>query len=518
MNVQRRYWVWGGLSVIILYLLFCLWPVRGFFTPRFLFGKTLVIFTNEAEARPCGGFVSAFGEVRGVWPHFKLTNVYALADHPLGPAPAPLDRIAKDQFFWDLGTEADLSACSEAFETAYEKITDQNIAQTLLVDLALLEDVLSIVGPVRLEDQIFTDQNVFAQLTRAVANVDRHNEEALAERKVSMAKLGKKIFWKALFSPHRWPVLTRHLQQKTLQGSVYESNISGSYGPKSTDFSLTEWNLGGAKSSRYLDKTLRLTLREESPESWKLRAQLEVRHQGGFSEPLSQAWKGVFAVKFPDALSEQPTFVEATLQPGEMLTREWDYSFQGDFRFLSFFRPRGQQYRTDVGITLFPQKTFQEANFNTRENVGTFDDRWNGQDRLNLHWEVAPDTLPPFITLHEIITSESVSPDIQQELLAFAHEDPTLQPMVIEVHLNEASRLTPKFAATLKDLQHSVPVIDETPIHSGVKLLDDQRTLLLVFWQREYQPEERFSLELAGLEDLFGNEIISVPRTVIDRR
>jgi hypothetical protein len=48
-------------------------------------------------------------------------------------------------------------------------------------------------------------------------------------------------------------------------------------------------------------------------------------------------------------------------------------------------------------------------------------------------------------------------------------------------------------------------------------MLENQRTMVLAFQQKTAQPEERFFLQISGIEDVFGNELHQGQWTIIDR-
>ncbi len=52
------------ILLVVAYFAISFWPLRELVINGFLGGRTLIVFTNEAEARPCGGFVTAVGEVQ----------------------------------------------------------------------------------------------------------------------------------------------------------------------------------------------------------------------------------------------------------------------------------------------------------------------------------------------------------------------------------------------------------------------------------------------------------------------
>ncbi len=503
------------ILLVLGYLTISFWPLREFLVNGFLNGRTLIVFTNESEARPCGGFVTAVGEVGIFPPTLKFMNAYSVQPD-LGVAPFPLDRVSPTMNFWDLGTTADLAQCSENFKRAYEAFRGKSIRHVVLFDTKTLEDVFVLFGDMKLEGQDIHAKTLFSALSRLVADVDRHSEEALAERKTPLSRLGKKMVWRALFNPLIFPQMTRIVEKNFQSGQLYFPEISPQIRPLENDFVITEWNLGGGKSSRFLQKTVNVIAREVAPNDWGIFLELTAQHLGGTDEPLSQTWKGFFEVRAPQFLDVEPFFAEAEIEPGRAFRKQFLFNYEGTLSEFSVFCPRGQELFANVSISLFPQKTFANTSFPTHENVGHFLGKVS-TPRKTFSWSEIPDTTPPFITLHEVISVDQLSVD-QRAKWEDLWKDPSKSFLTVEVHFNEMIRRTEEFSAILEDLNMGSKSRKENPELVTADLLSNNTTLLLGFTQTQQQDQERFALEISGLEDFSGNQIIPVKRTVIDRR
>ncbi len=515
-TAHQKFWIGVriALLVIFIFLVAVLWPLRSLFFKGFFTGRTLIIFTNEAEARPCGGFVSAFGVVEFFPPRLEFKNSYALEAFDFGPAEPPLDQVAQTQKFWDLGTSADLDLCAENFRLNFERATKEDVNQAVLINGGTIEKLFRFFDPVELEGRTLTTKNFFSELTKMASDVDRHDEKALQERKTPLALLGKKMMWRVVRNPFLLPRIVQTVEKEIHNGQIYIPKISPVVSPERTDFALLEWNLGGAKSSRFLKKILHITAREVEPQKWGFVVELQVDHLGGVDEPLSQDWKGVFELRMPKFLNQEPIQIPAEIAPGAPFRKNFIFQYEGKLNEFSLFRQRGQELFADVAISLFPQKTFEQATFPTHENVGTFFGEIKSV-RKWLRWEEIPDTSLPFVTLHEIVSAASVRASNATRHLSSEFLN---APILVEVHLNEVVRLTDDFLASLFDTNFENKEVTENPLLFHVALLNDQKTLLLGFGQEEAQPLERFSFVMKGVEDLWGNTLRPVPRTVIDRQ
>ena len=116
----RKKWFW--FTLLIIFLGNIIWPIHQLFSAKFLFNTHLIILTNEAELRPCGGFVTVYGKVRIIPPKIELKNVYALKNADFGEAPDPINQVSNRLRFWDLGTSPDLTKCVETFQKSAKNI------------------------------------------------------------------------------------------------------------------------------------------------------------------------------------------------------------------------------------------------------------------------------------------------------------------------------------------------------------------------------------------------------------
>lgn len=498
--------------LILIILIFFLWPFRSFLSFDFLTSQHLLIFTNEAEARPCGGFVTAVGTFQAIPPSISLKNSYALSE-PLGLVDPPLTKVADQKYFWDIGVDPNLNICAQEFKNAYAELQpDEEIAEVILIDFATIESVLTIFDTINLNEQEVPTKDIFAALTRTVADIDRHDEEALQNRKRPLVSLTRSLFWKIITHPQTISRISSIMNTSLQNGQIYTSHKSPEFSPSENDIYVAEWNLGGAKTSRSLKKTLKIVAREIVPDQWAMIIKFSAENLGGLDEPLSQAWKGVFEFQMPIFLGGENITETVSLPPGEVWTKTIPFSkFQLPNRkekIISLFIPRGQKLHTDVSISLFPQKTFAEAVFFTHENIGEFYEVLKGGQKV-FSWTENADQIAPFITLHEFVSAEHIADqtDLKTDI-----------PLWVEVHFNEKVLVQEEVSIALLDRDFENEEVTEDPALKHVELLDDQRTLVLGFMQLEAQKNERYYLEISGVRDLWGNKIKPQQRTVIDRR
>ncbi len=500
MKLLTKWWTWA-IALILVWGIICIWPVRWALAPSFMSQTHLVLLMNEAEARPCGGFTTAYGTVRVFPTKFSLKNIYDLSEHSFGNALPPLNKVAPELKFWDLGASPDLAMCSDVYSNAANKAgIDHN--RVILVNVSLAETILD-------------DPNFFADMSRTVANTDRHDEESLANRKSPLASLGKKVILQTVLKPWRWATITREINAAVQSGDLFISGISPSIKPKSGDLSVVEWNLGGGKSSRFLDKTLTLSAREVNPDSWIIRANLHIEHLGQHDEPLSQLWKGGIEINWPAGWGGEREFIEMQIQPGGIEDREWAFELNGAMREFNLFVPRGQQLHTNWRLSLFGQQTFAEANFKTTENIGT-DRRTITTGGHQFLWETIADETAPFVTLHEWLDINAV-PEAARERWAENFLSSSKRFSVAEIHFSEPVQVTGSLGVKFRDKNHENKDITDDPFLEELLLWSGNQTAIVGFWQDVVQPDERFAITLHGISDSQGNPISDMEYTIIDR-
>lgn len=487
-------------------MIFIFWPVKGLLLPGNWWGKTLIILMNDSEARPCGGFVTAFG-VLDV-PSFKmeLKNVYHFSKVDYGSSFGPLKEVSKRQKFWDLGTSLDLEQCSYAFASGYEKAEGARPDQVILVQSSFLENWVSLFSSLDLEKESVSANQFFGTVSRSVANVDRHDEGSLESRKQPLVALGKQLIKKTIFQPWQWHRFTYLVRDSINSNKIYwlgHSNSEIDFLETQNLVSIAEWNLGGGKSSRYLRKSWSVDLRETSPNKWKAHVRILADHLGGFDEPISQNWKGGFELNFYG----QDKFVSAAISPGQSWSESVDFELSSEqAQSIFLYTPAYQNWRTDFSVSLFSQKVLEGG----KEGLGYFRGNLPVEGKL-FDWEVLEDRTSPFLVIHQPIGSAEITEDIGSQL-NFQEGD-----LLVELKFNEKVEILESFEAQLIDRGVAQVKTHENPKYESHLLLENQQTLLVNFTQKIPQRDERFDLQISGVSDLWGNKAGMRKRTIIAR-
>ena len=472
--------------ILGFFMLWSWWPLRGWwFAPWWQ--SSLVVFLNPYEARPCGGFVSQYG----YWERFpwtlELRDVFSLPEGNFGPSNFPLTAVSAQQKFWDLATTANLEVCTEQFHQAFEQLSAEKIDQVLLVQWPVLIEMAQSLGIP------FSG----SEISRQVADLDRHSRADLVERKDFSQQLAQAFKTRLLTRPWQWRTVAKKINQATINREIYWSAISQKLDP-SSHWQLHEWNLGGGKSSRYLQRQLDWDWRQISAEKWQVEAQITLKNLSDWDVPLGQPWQGVVELSPPLNLGVDPHWFEPpTLGPAERWseTKSWVVKAPQGLDFLS---SPGQDWLVNLSVSALAQQSLQSNDLHTRESIGTSSKLTNQQ---SWEWDLEPDTKAPFVVWHEFIPPPQTVQGVE-----FSAENRAA--LWAEIHFNEVVE-SPK-AAWFQQI--ALQQADRSAAPDNWYLLPDQRSLHLRWNKSAFLPRAAtedqkvfYQLSLPPVSDRWGN-------------
>jgi hypothetical protein len=484
----------------VIIILFLGWIFYAFAPLNFILfsGKLdnnyLLVFTNEAEARPCGGFATAYGVGQIFPPKISIKNSFHLSSKTTQKNIFPLNKIADKNQFWDLGVDFSVEICAEKFLKTYNSLSKTKLEKVILIDTKTINTLLSLV--------FNKNENWFTKVSREVANIDRHNKIGLQQRKNTLQILGHKFLSKLWKSPFIWRKVSELLATKIFQGEIWMKEFSQESIPTENSWSIIEWNLGGGKSSRYLDKQLQLNLREISPKKWQISLEFSAENLAQWDEPIGQDWQGVFEVLLPNFLSvENHLWWETSIPVGEKFQKKLTFeSLNLDLKDLEILVARSQNINTRINISLFPQQEITKVIPAKNSEITDGIVRWQKVLNHGKHifsWEKNTEKITPFLVFYEIIK----------------HEEKTMQ---VELHWNEQVKLQSNFSIKIIDTNFTNSAINSNPVINDYKLLPDKRSMVLNLSANSFQTDERYKLEIDGVEDLWGNKMNDKTYTLID--
>lgn len=546
---QRTLLLWA--SVILGVILVITWLFLGDFRfmmfrypalSGFPFGSRtyIVLFQNNYELRPTGGFISTYGELtfsHGVYTGIQFHDVYdTIDDHEYVEPPLVLSALLEDDnyvghTFRDANYDPDFTISRDALIDFYQITNPETqIDGVIAADFTFLEWMVGRYEPMNIEGYELTQENLFETLSTVVSDIDRHSEEALAERKNITSPIVKKIISKTIIFPWRakgmLTLLAQGFEEKHVLASFTRSGLESSFAKRnwnggmpqsdSGDFlAINEGNYGGMKSDRYMTRDVKyeisVTDRTDVLGNPIVNAKVTVTlsHEGTWNIPLSGKYTGYLRTMIPlgSEVFEGGTVEEkrddsevlgelVTLEPGESITYTYAYELpeyvwvDGKY-YLHLHKQAGTDTDHYSVVVRVPQgMTLDAPLFDVRENVAFYD-----TDLLtdtNLDFTLLPDQEPPHIISHEItnlneitiLFNEQVSPDFAGDALNYE----------------------------IADMDYADAETTDSIGISNIRV--DGSAVIITTSGMTYQPDERYEVNMREIRDTNGNVITPSPRTV----
>lgn len=276
----------------------------------------LVLFLNNDEIRPGGGFIGSYALVR--MDRGKITEFVTGASEKLDsnapdnfkvPAPEPLVAYLKSSawyysrganwYFRNSNWSPDFPTSAQKSLWFYEQEGGPGrgaIDGVIGITPTLVEELLRVVGPVTVEGKEFTAQNFTEKLEYHVEVGYKEEGKEPAERKAILADLGRELIGKLekiKFSRWRdlWSLFLRlsaerqvmiWSQDQELQKWFWERDWAGEVKNPAGDYALVvDSNMASLKTDPTVKKSVRYELR---PEDGRLRAKVTAtyEHKGWF--------------------------------------------------------------------------------------------------------------------------------------------------------------------------------------------------------------------------------------------
>jgi hypothetical protein len=256
-------------------------PILGVGEPK----NYLLLFQNDAELRPTGGFLTAYAVLSVDNGKFNASNshdIYTL-DNLFGnrlPAPDPIKNYHKNVFNWhlrDMNLSPDFKVSMDTFLENYGKVADKDeIDGIIAVDTKVLVDLLKVLGPIGVSgfgnfsaenDKRCDCPQVFYELEKYA---DKPTSNIKEERKGIIGPLMHSILLNAMGSPRKqWPlfmnVVFSNISEKHLllyffnedvQKTMEVLNASARIKDYEGDYlHVNDCNFAGAKSNMFIKET-----------------------------------------------------------------------------------------------------------------------------------------------------------------------------------------------------------------------------------------------------------------------
>lgn len=250
--------------------------------------KYLVLFQNDKELRPTGGFLTFYAIFRveeGVVKVDTSSDIYnldnSIPSHP--PAPRIIEKYLPkvDRFYIrDSNLSPDFQESMKTFRDFYNKSTvKQKIDGIIAIDTHLLVHILDILGEVQAAGLTFNTKNdprcdcpevVYVledHTTRPVNYVKENRKGIIGELLFAIMdkalKSSPKQYWGKLFQQGMSDIQNKHilfsLENKDAQAGVESLNWAGKIRDFSGDYlHINDANFGGAKSNLFTKQSVKV--------------------------------------------------------------------------------------------------------------------------------------------------------------------------------------------------------------------------------------------------------------------
>jgi len=255
--------------------------------------RYLLLFQNDAELRPTGGFLTAYAILSVYKGNFKPLgsfDIYTL-DAKFGnrlPPPEPIKKYHKNVFYWylrDMNLSPDFKEFIQTFWPNYKKAGGQDVDGIIAVDTKFLVDLLRVLGPIGVADWgKFSAENdprcncpqVFYELE---SQISKPVGTLRTERKAVLGPLMHSILLNVMQSPRKkWPeffnIAFKNIQEKhilfyffneELQKTIEFLNAGGRIKDYDGDyFHINDCNFAGAKSNMFIRVNVNQEIKVES--------------------------------------------------------------------------------------------------------------------------------------------------------------------------------------------------------------------------------------------------------------
>lgn len=523
----------GGLRVFFPYI----GKLTGF---PFSQKTYLLVFQNNNELRPGGGFISSFATIKlqnGFLTKLKIEDVYGeIDDHDRIISPYPMEDLLADQWYQGYSFR-DGNFSPNWPDSAQELIKLYNITRpeekidgVISINFKVLEELLKALGPLKVDDKWISKDNLFEEVTNQVNDIDLHDKEQLNNRKSILKSLSNAIIKKIVLNPFKLrkvsDVITKSMILKDLQLYFVDNNLqklvvnNGWAGQwpnqvKGDFFAVMEANLGGLKSDRYLTRhiTYHLKLSEKyfqnlaDPEAT---VTVELQHFGIENIPLSGPYRGFFqiynninqkntAFEVKKDVENRPIEEITTLLPGEKISFTKTYTLSKDIvkdNIYSLFIPKQSGTKGDIYTIIIelPRGYQTESNdFESRENFGFWQGPLNTDISLNL--KIIEDKNPPRLIIQENNQLNKISLHFNEDLNQDFASDP--------------------FSYQITDLDIKHP--EKTDQITIRKVETTSKDVFIYLNGQTEQFEERYGVRLKNLRDTYGNILSDRQITVVQR-
>lgn len=269
--------------------------------------KYLILFQNDKELRPTGGFITAYAVFRvnkGVIESEQSEDIYRLDSTLLKkvPAPAPILKYLPNVptlNLRDSNLSPDYFVSMKQFEDLYTYTRDKKeIDGIIALDTQFVLKMVNVLGPLEAFGTKFTAEQVDAcACPQIIYELERYADEPTAfeksDRKGIIGVLMQQMMTKTFEAPKsKWPnllgtVLTAlnqkdlllYFHDQSVQQAVEKVNFAGRVYQYDGDyFLINEANFAGAKSNLYIQETVKQVIKKDKDNKLDKKVTIEYKY------------------------------------------------------------------------------------------------------------------------------------------------------------------------------------------------------------------------------------------------
>ena len=437
-NLKKWLLIILGIIVALLFVCYLSLGDLRFFANNYLrlgfFHKDyLILLQNNYEERPTGGFITGYGEfsmTMGFMSDISFHNSYEIDTDTYVTPPYPHEELLKNEWyegytFRDANWDPDFPASAQTLIDFYQKkFPDKDVDGIIVINFSMIEDLVKRLGGIEINGKKVDADDLFKVITDTVNDVDRHDENALIERKSILGELAQSLIPKAKWHPFKTKaIILNALKSKDLfmwfksermQRKIEQKDWADHLAPaENSDFlHVNLANLGSKKADRYLIKEVfhHVNIQKEIPE---ITTEITLRYPGS-KNIYADDYKGYLRVYIPaSATIESDTLgagvntkgdfkvigTQVILPAGSKTTIAYTYQLPrtllpNDAYRLRLVKQSGDNKRYTVTVQSNEDSAIISKDFETRENTAI----WEGYpvSDLDLDLELGADTSAPY--------------------------------------------------------------------------------------------------------------------------
>ncbi len=273
----------------------------------------LLLFQNNTELRPTGGFLGSYGilKIKNGKIDLKTDDIYNLDKTAEGilkiEPPWPLKKYNKVPYWFmrDANWSPDFPTSAQKVNWFYlkESKTEEKINGVIAFDLNFVSEIFEVIGPIKIKDLTFHKNN-FADLLQYEVEVGFAEKGIPPEKRKEIIQdlakeMEKKIFnlsfekWQELYK-----IIKKNLEEKHILFYFYDQNLENyvlekNWGGEIKDFEgdflmVIDANLASLKTDPVVKKSINYKLSSLIDSEPKSKLTISYDHQGEFSWKITR--------------------------------------------------------------------------------------------------------------------------------------------------------------------------------------------------------------------------------------